>query len=172
VKALVVEPPRTDEFRKKPVQEQRAIHDELVIRALVPFRPRFLVMAGYMRVVSAKLLDAYRSEKGYSRITNIHPSLLPGFPGLNGYEQAYQHGCQVAGATVHLVSDALDGGPICAQESFPIHDCKNTLEVEKRGLAVEHKLYPKTLSWVLQEKFTVEEREYPVGKKRLCVRPN
>jgi len=148
-----------------PGEKDREAHDQKVIDALAPFAPRFLVMAGYMRVVTSRLIEAYRSERGYSRILNVHPSLLPAFPGVSAYEQAYQHGCAVAGVTVHLVELEVDSGPICAQESFQIGDCTSVEEVEKRGLAVEHRLFPATLNWVLSERFEIEKR-----KGRLCVR--
>lgn len=118
--------------------------------------PRFLVLAGYMRVLSARVIDAFRSESGYSRITNIHPSLLPAFKGLGGYTQAFNQGAKETGVTVHLVEPELDSGPILAQESFSITDCRSALEVEERGLAIEHRLYPETLAWALTEQFRIE----------------
>jgi phosphoribosylglycinamide formyltransferase-1 len=115
------------------------------------------------------LLDAFRSERGYARVTNVHPSLLPAFPGVDSYAQAFEHGAKVAGASVHLVELEIDGGPICAQEAFGIADCASAAEVERRGLEVEHRLYPETLRWVLSEKFAVERRG---SQGRICVRPN
>jgi phosphoribosylglycinamide formyltransferase-1 len=149
-------------------EERRRSHERKILEEIRPYSPRFLVMAGYMRVVTSTLLDAFRSERGYTRITNVHPSLLPAFPGLRAYEQAFQHGAQVAGVTVHLVEEGVDEGPICAQEAFSITGCADADEVERRGLEVEHRLYPATLDWVLKESFQVENR----GARRICVRPN
>jgi phosphoribosylglycinamide formyltransferase-1 len=148
--------------------EQRKAHDQKVVDALREAGARWVVMAGYMRIVTSTLIEAFRSERGYSRIVNVHPSLLPAFRGLEGYAQAFRHGAKVAGVTVHLVETELDSGPICAQEAFSIEDCSSEKEVESRGLAIEHRLYPETLKWVLPEKFSIEKR--PEG--RLCVRPN
>jgi phosphoribosylglycinamide formyltransferase-1 len=150
------------------VSSRRELHDEAILTALAPFAPRFLVLAGYMRLMSPKLIRAFRSERGYSRIVNVHPSLLPAFPGLEGYAQAFRHGAKITGATVHLVDDGLDTGPICAQEAFSIADLSDEASVERRGLEIEHQLYPKTLNWVLPENFVVDVRE----KGRVCVRPS
>lgn len=147
----------------------REAHDEAILRALKESAleaPVFLVLAGYMRIVTPKLIEAFRSERGYSRVVNIHPSLLPSFRGLNGYAQAFEHGCQVTGATVHLVEVELDDGPICAQAAFSIGDCRSSEEVEKMGLDVEHRLFPEALSWILPEQFEI------TFEGRARVRPN
>ncbi|MEK6706846.1 MAG: phosphoribosylglycinamide formyltransferase [Bdellovibrionota bacterium] len=151
------------------VFERRKLHEAALLKMLEPFSPYFLVMAGYMRVVSGLLIDRFNSNKGYARIVNIHPSLLPAFPGVDAYAKAYRFGAKVTGVTMHLIDETLDGGPICAQESFSISDCRSELEVEQRGLVIEHRLYPETLKWVLAEEFTIE-RNSKGG--RLCVRKN
>ncbi|MFL5815075.1 MAG: phosphoribosylglycinamide formyltransferase [Bdellovibrionia bacterium] len=151
--------------------ESRAAHDERILSEILPLQPRFLVMAGYMRIVSSKLLESFRSERGYARVVNIHPSLLPSFPGVGAYAQAFRYGTKVAGATVHLVELEVDSGPICAQVAFPIDGLRSEAEVEEKGKALEQKLYPETLSWVLPEKFDIELRETAKAARRLCVRP-
>jgi phosphoribosylglycinamide formyltransferase-1 len=161
----------------------RAETDARLSRALEDSggRPDFLVLAGYMRVLTDAFIESYRSPRGYARIVNVHPSILPAFPGVGSYAQAFRHGSQLAGVTVHLVEPAVDDGPICAQASFPIGDCRSAEEVEARGLRLEHVLYPETLAWVLPEKFEVETRSLDINGKglppgrsirRLCVRPN
>lgn len=146
-------------------EERRRRHEEKILEALAPYSPRFLVFAGYMRIITPRLIDAFRdSGAAYSRIVNIHPSLLPAFAGVDGYGQAFRYGAKVAGVTVHLVDREMDGGPVCAQEAFEIGDCADRAEVEKRGLEVEHRLYPEVLEWVLSERFRVSERE-----GRFCV---
>jgi phosphoribosylglycinamide formyltransferase-1 len=106
-----------------------------------------------MRILTPYLIDAFRCDKGYSRMVNIHPSLLPAFPGTHAYAQAFRYGVKITGVTVHLVEPVVDSGPICAQEAFSIEDCQSEDEVEMRGLAVEHRLYPKALNWILAERF-------------------
>ncbi|MFZ9595904.1 MAG: phosphoribosylglycinamide formyltransferase [Bdellovibrionia bacterium] len=148
--------------------ELRADHEQRVLKALEPFAPRFLVLAGYMRILSPLLIEAFRSECGYSRIVNIHPSLLPAFCGVHSYAQAFHYGVKWTGVTVHFVESAVDTGPICAQEVFPISDCQTPEEVEKRGLEIEHRLFPETLKWLLPEQFRLETR----AEGRICVCPN
>ncbi|MDR3608281.1 MAG: phosphoribosylglycinamide formyltransferase [Oligoflexia bacterium] len=155
-----------------PREKDRAAHDRKILQALDALpggRPRFLVLAGYMRVMTSTLIQAFRADR-YSRIVNIHPSLLPAFPGVAGYAQAYAHGAKIAGVTVHLVDEGLDSGPICAQGAFSISECESVHEVEDLGKELEHRLYPETLSWILPEKFKLEERE-TASVRRLCVRP-
>lgn len=156
--------------------ESRAAHDARVLAEVLPLAPRFLVMAGYMRIVSANLLESFRSERGYTRVVNIHPSILPSFPGVGAYAQAFNYGAKIAGASVHLVELEVDTGPICAQAAFSIEELKSAAEVEEKGKKIEQELYPKTLSWVLPERFDIEEREIQPGSglrlRRLCVRPN
>lgn len=148
-------------------KEQRRIdHDERILHAISGLDARFMVLAGYMRVFSPLMIRAFDSGKGYSRIVNVHPSLLPAFKGLDGYRQAFQYGCQLAGVSIHLVDEKLDHGPICAQEAFSISSMKMVDEVEKRGLQIEHSLYPQTLQWVLAEEFDLD------NGRRVCVRSN
>lgn len=132
--------------------------------------PRFVVLAGYMRLLSPAFLDAFDSGRGYHRVINVHPSLLPAFPGLDSYAQALHHGAKVTGVTIHLVDGGLDSGAICAQEAFDISDvpADQTAEVERRGLAIEHRLYPATLGWILPERFAIEKN----SDGRLRVRPS
>jgi phosphoribosylglycinamide formyltransferase 1 len=143
----------------------REEHEKEIVRQLKPYGPKFLVLGGYMRLMTDYLIEEFNSKNGYTRIVNIHPSLLPAFPGQNAYAQAFNYGVKTTGVTVHLVEKAMDSGPICAQESFDISDCRSIEEVEKKGTAIEHRLYPETLNWVLNEQFTMT-------RGRVCVRKN
>jgi phosphoribosylamine--glycine ligase len=151
---VVPKPPAQAQGREAQAKN-REIHDAAILEALAPFAPRFLVLAGYMRILSPSLIRRLDTGLGYSRIVNIHPSLLPAFRGLEAYRQAFESGATETGVTVHLVNEALDGGPICAQERVSIAGCKDVAELERRGLAVEHRLYPEALRWILQEEFEV-----------------
>lgn len=148
--------------------ERRALHEKKVLEELRKLKPQFLVLAGYMRILTPEFINEFRSEKEFVRIVNIHPSLLPSFPGKDSYAQAFHYGTRVTGVTVHLVDTEVDSGPICAQEVFPIEDCRTVEEVEKRGLEAEHRLYPQVLNWVLAEDFKVERR----SEGRFYVRQN
>lgn len=159
IQALLVEQEQTPSLDRT---ERGALHDTRILAALDALpggRPRFLVLAGYMRILTPLLIRAFRDEKSYSRIVNIHPSLLPAFPGMGGYAQAYAYGTKLAGVTIHLVDEGLDSGPICAQASFSTEHCANASEVESLGKTLEHRLYPEALAWILPEKFKCEIRE-------------
>ena len=169
-----------------PLSERRRIHEEKILAQLLPLGPKFLVLAGYMRIVTPLLIDAFRCARGYCRMVNIHPSLLPAFPGVDSYAQAFRYGVKWTGVTVHLVENAVDSGPICAQEAFSIADCRSEAEVKARGLAVEHRLLPEALKWILPEAFSFDYRDaYGVkncdalditldikNRGRFCVCPN
>jgi phosphoribosylglycinamide formyltransferase 1 len=136
-------------------QTEREAHEAEILKILETDQPEFLVLAGYMRILSTKLIEAFRDKAGYSRMVNIHPSLLPSFPGTHSYRKAFDWGCKVTGVSIHLVELDVDQGPLVAQESFSIDECKSVEEVESNGLRIEHRLYPETLSWLLAKKFEV-----------------
>jgi phosphoribosylglycinamide formyltransferase-1 len=123
----------------------RVEHEENVLAELGKYKFDFVVLAGYMRVLSPVFLKRYRDDAGYFRIINIHPSMLPAFPGKDAYGDAYAAQVKESGITIHLVDEEVDHGPILAQRSFPRLE-GDTLETFKhRGLAIEHKLYPEVL---------------------------
>ena len=128
----------------------RQEHETRLLEELLQYPIDYIVLAGYMRVLSPHFLKHYKDPGGYYRVVNIHPSLLPAFPGASAYEDAFNAGVRTAGVTVHLVDEEVDQGPILAQESFPrLED--DTLETFKaRGLVVEHKLFPKTLKQIAE----------------------
>jgi phosphoribosylglycinamide formyltransferase 1 len=122
----------------------REQHDREIIAALKTRQVDLVCLAGYMRVLSAEFINAYRD-----RILNIHPSLLPAFPGLNAQQQALEHGAKVSGCTVHFVDETLDGGPIIAQREVPVRADDTIESLANRILIEEHKLYPEAVAMVL-----------------------
>jgi phosphoribosylglycinamide formyltransferase 1 len=122
----------------------RAEHDREIVAALNERKIDLICLAGYMRVLSSVFLDAYRN-----RILNIHPSLLPLFPGLNPQQQALEQGARVSGCTVHYVDETLDGGPIIAQREVPVHDTDTAESLSARILEQEHQLYPEAVKIAL-----------------------
>jgi phosphoribosylglycinamide formyltransferase 1 len=112
-------------------------------------------LAGFMRLVGKPLLDAFPN-----RILNIHPSLLPAFPGLDAQRQAIEHGVRVSGATVHLVTAQLDGGPIVLQSSVPVRDDDTAETLAARILIEEHRIYPEAIRIVLDQRWTLEGRRF------------
>ena len=114
-----------------------------------------MCLAGFMRLVGQPLLDAFPQ-----RILNIHPSLLPAFPGLDAQRQALEHGVHVTGATVHLVTSELDGGPIVLQAAVPVLPGDTVDTLSARVLAEEHRIYPEAIRIVLDEGWTVVGRRF------------
>ena len=124
--------------------ENKAAYEKALLQLLQEQEIDLIVLAGYMRIIGQTLLSYYSN-----RILNIHPSLLPSFPGLHGIKDAYEYGVKVTGVTVHLVDDGVDTGPIIAQEPVMILP-EDTLEsLEEKIHQTEHRLYPKVLRDVL-----------------------
>jgi phosphoribosylglycinamide formyltransferase-1 len=127
----------------------REEHEAKILAHLSLLEVDFIVLAGYMRVLTGSFLQAFQDPAGYFRVINIHPALLPAFKGANGYEDAFNYGVKVSGITIHLVDEEVDHGPILAQRSFP-RLADDTLETFKeRGLALEHALYPEVLASIV-----------------------
>jgi phosphoribosylglycinamide formyltransferase-1 len=117
-----------------------------------------LLLAGFMRRLHATLLDAFPD-----RILNIHPSLLPAFPGLDAIRQAWEHGVRVSGCTVHVVEGALDAGPILAQSAVEVRDDDSLETLAARIHAAEHRLYPATVNRYLSDRWRREGRRLVFG---------
>jgi phosphoribosylglycinamide formyltransferase-1 len=148
--------------------ETRLQYDERLFNSLQEFQPEYLVLAGFMRILSASFIDRYtslNSGMALSRIVNLHPSLLPAFPGRESYRQCFDYGCTVSGVSVHFVTPGVDQGPLCAQEAFDIRDCTTVEQVVERGQGIERRLLPKTLEWIFKKNYKLEKRG-----ERICVR--
>ncbi len=112
-----------------------------------------VALAGYMRVVKEPMLTAFAG-----RIVNIHPSLLPSFPGLHAWEQAVNYGVKVSGCTVHYVDPGVDTGPIILQESVPVLDDDTPITLHQRIQTVEHRLYPQAIRLIAEGRLTLSGR--------------
>jgi phosphoribosylglycinamide formyltransferase-1 len=112
-------------------------------------------LAGFMRLLGPTFLAAFGD-----RTLNVHPSLLPAFPGVDAQRQALEHGVKVAGATVHLVTGELDGGPIVAQGAVPVHDDDTAETLAARILDVEHRIYPEAVASLLDGRWAIQGRRY------------
>jgi phosphoribosylglycinamide formyltransferase-1 len=118
----------------------RAAHEEEVLRLLAEHEPDYIALAGYMRLLSPAFVAAYPN-----RILNIHPSLLPSFPGVDAQAQALRHGVKVSGCTVHFVDENLDAGPILVQRCVPVLDGDSVESLSARILEQEHEAYIEAL---------------------------
>lgn len=133
----------------------RTAYDAAIAEALKSRGVTLVCLAGFMRLVGQPLLDAFPE-----RIVNIHPSLLPAFPGLNAQRQALAHGVRVSGATVHLVTSALDDGPIVLQACVPVLDEDTVESLSARILVEEHRLYPQAIQIVLDRRWSLDGRRF------------
>lgn len=134
-------------------EPSRQAHEEKVIAALREAGVEWVCLAGYMRVLSPAFVAAFPQ-----RVVNIHPSLLPAFPGVDAQEQALAHGVKVAGCTVHLVDEGLDSGPIVVQRAVPVLDGDTPRTLAARILEQEHLAYPEALRRLLTEPWKIEGR--------------
>ncbi|MFH1653819.1 MAG: phosphoribosylglycinamide formyltransferase [Pseudomonadota bacterium] len=133
--------------------------EESIIDTLKKYDIDLICLAGYMRIVGKTLLRSYPN-----RILNIHPSLLPAFPGRDAQRQALEHGVKFSGCTVHIVDEKVDHGPIILQSAVPVHDDDTVETLKKRILAEEHKIYPKAISLFLEKCLHIDGRRVRIKK--------
>jgi phosphoribosylglycinamide formyltransferase 1 len=125
--------------------DSKAEFEQAILAELRKREIEFIALAGYMRLIGPTLLDAYEGK-----IVNIHPSLLPSFPGKDAIGQAYRAGVKVTGVTIHYVDEGMDTGPIIAQRAIAIHEGESLAQLEARIHKVEHELYPAVLKTLLE----------------------
>ena len=131
----------------------REAHEAHILRILDAARPNFIVLAGYMRLLSASFLTRWRHK-----VVNIHPSLLPSFPGVDAQAQALAHGVKVSGCTVHFVDEGVDAGPIIVQRAVQVRDDDDEESLSERILVEEHKAYVEALQLLAKGDYRVEGR--------------
>ena len=134
---------------------KRAEHDADVAACLREHGVDLVILAGYMRLLSPEFIAAFPN-----RILNIHPSLLPAFPGLEAQLQAFNYGCKVAGCSVHFVDEHLDHGVIILQRSIPVLESDDAHSLSERILVEEHIAYSEAIARVLSGEYTIEGRRY------------
>jgi phosphoribosylglycinamide formyltransferase 1 len=133
--------------------KQREGYDTELLAVLNERTVDLVCLAGYMRLLSPHFIQAFAGH-----IVNIHPALLPAFPGLHAQRQAFEHGVKVSGATVHLVDEHLDAGPIVVQEAVPVLDTDDADALAHRILEVEHRIYPRAVRILLSGRYRVVGR--------------
>ncbi len=131
--------------------------DQKVIMTLKDAEIELVVLAGFMRIISTLFLQAFPQK-----IINIHPSLLPAFPGLHVQQKALYYGAKVSGCTVHLVDDGVDTGPIIVQAVVPIHPDDAEEDLAGRILAQEHKIYPQAIQWIAEGRVEIVGRQVKI----------
>jgi phosphoribosylglycinamide formyltransferase-1 len=129
----------------------RGAFDAALAEAIDAHRPDLVVLAGFMRILGDAFVQRYEG-----RMLNIHPSLLPAFPGLHTHRRAIEAGCKVSGATVHLVTPQLDHGPIVMQSVVPVLLDDSEQSLAARVLATEHRIYPQAVQWFVRGELLLE----------------
>ena len=132
----------------------KEVYEQKILEILKPYRVELVCLAGYMRILGDTLLSAYSG-----RIINIHPSLLPAFPGLDAQKQALDHGVKVSGCTVHFVDSGVDTGPIILQKAVEVKEKDTEEELSRRILKEEHLLYSKAVTLFFKNKLKMSGRK-------------
>ena len=136
----------------------REAFDAALAECIDQFAPDLVVLAGFMRILSEGFVRRYEG-----RLMNIHPSLLPSFPGLHTHQRALEEGVRIHGCTVHFVTPTLDHGPVIIQAAVPVLDDDSEASLAARILVEEHKIYPQAVRWFAEDKLTLEN-----GRVRLA----
>jgi len=144
----------------------RAAFDAALQECIEGFQPALVVLAGFMRILTAGFVHHYQG-----RMLNIHPSLLPDFPGLHTHQRALEAGCKEHGASIHFVTEAVDGGPVVLQARVPVqpHDTVTTLAA--RVLEQEHRLYPLAIRWFAEQRLRLDNSGHAVLDDRVLTGP-
>lgn len=135
----------------KELYAEPAVADEVIAASLKKAGAEYVIMAGYMRMVHAPILAAYPN-----RVVNLHPALLPSFPGAHAIQDAYDRGVKVTGVTVHFANADYDAGPIIAQRALPVQEGWTVDELEAHIHEIEHELYPDTIQLIAEGRVYVE----------------
>ncbi len=141
-------------------RSDRAEYDKEIINALSEYNIDLICLAGYMRIVTQELVDAYKN-----RIINIHPALLPSFPGLHAQKQAIDYGVKVSGCTVHFVDGGMDTGPVILQKTVPVYDNDTEDTLSERILEQEHTAYSEAVALYAAGRLKVSGRKVEVLDK-------
>lgn len=148
-------------FRAKDYNGDKEAYERDILRVLQEQQVDLIVLAGYMRLVGKVLLENFKG-----RIINLHPSLLPAFPGKDAIGQAMDYGVKVTGVTVHFVDEGLDTGPIIAQRAIPVEEGESVESVTRRIHEQEHQLLPQVIQWLIDGRVVSEGRKVRVMKEK------
>lgn len=147
-------------------RSDRAAYDRELVERLAAHRPDLVCLAGYMRLLTPTFVRAFGptpDTRGCPRIMNVHPGLLPSFPGLHAHRQCIEYGARVAGCTVHFVDEGTDSGPVIAQAVVPVEDDDDEATLSARILAQEHRIYPAAVQWFAQGRLSLHGRRVKVA---------
>ena len=142
--------------------DSREAFDQALSELIDSFSPDLVILAGFMRILTAQFVDHY-----LGRMMNIHPSLLPAYPGLHTHRRAIEAGDKMAGATVHFVTPELDGGPSIIQAQVEIEPDDNEASLAKRVLSFEHKIYPQAVKWFCDNRLVMHNNHVLLDNKAI-----
>jgi phosphoribosylglycinamide formyltransferase-1 len=148
----------------------RAIAEAILLREIQAYSCDLLVLAGFMRNLTPYFIDRINTDRLKPRIMNIHPALLPAFPGTDGYGDTFRYGCKVGGCTVHFVDYGEDSGPIIGQRAFPINEDDSIDSIRKRGLELEWQLYPECIQLFVHKRLRTERMQHQLPGGRILER--
>ncbi|MCD6584998.1 MAG: phosphoribosylglycinamide formyltransferase [Desulfobacteraceae bacterium] len=144
--------------------ETRAIAEAALLKKMKDDPFDLLVLAGFMRNLTPYFIDRINITPGKPRIINIHPALLPSFPGVDGYGDTFRYGCKVGGCTVHFIDYGEDSGPIIGQQCFPITEEDTIESIKQKGLALEYQLYPECIRLFAENRLACVKMTYTDDK--------
>ncbi|MGC9966182.1 MAG: phosphoribosylglycinamide formyltransferase [Syntrophobacteraceae bacterium] len=163
LKQKIVRNPDPVERRAKLARLVLAEHE--MVRIIESYRPDYICLAGFMRLVTPYFIGRFSS--GQLRVLNIHPALLPCFPGRSGYEDTFEYGCKWGGITVHFADEGEDTGPIICQAVYPIWPGDDIDKIRERGLQLEYEIYSQAINWLSQG--YVSFKSVPGGRTRVDI---
>ncbi len=154
---------KSDATRVKYFLTTRAIAEAKLLKEMELYPFDLLVLAGFMRNLSPYFIDRINLDHNNPRIMNIHPALLPAFPGVDGYGDTYRYGCKVGGCTVHFIDYGEDTGPIIGQRAFPISDEDTIDSIRRKGLELEWELYPKCIQMFAEGRLKTVKKTFALA---------
>lgn len=156
-----------DRARLEEYFSTRAVAEAALLKEMDAYKFDLLALAGFMRIVTPYFIDRVNTDRSRPRIMNIHPALLPAFPGNDGYGDTYRYGCKVAGCTVHFVDYGEDTGPIVGQKALEIAPGDTIDTIRQKGLRLEWQLYPECIQLYAEGRLKVVSKRYtlPGGRE-------
>jgi phosphoribosylglycinamide formyltransferase-1 len=141
----------------------RIAAEAVLLHQMARYEADLIVLAGFMRNLTPYFIDKFNAGSSVPKIMNIHPALLPAFPGVDGYGDTFRYGCKIAGCTVHFIDYGEDSGPIIGQKSFPIEENDTLESVKAKGLKLEWELYPECVQLFAQGRLKAVNRSFDLG---------
>jgi len=152
-------PPDLSRSKKTEFIEKRVAAESQLLKQMAPYPFDLIVLAGFMRTLSPYFIDKINTDADCPRIMNIHPALLPAFPGTDGYGDTFRYGCKIGGCTVHFIDYGEDTGPIIGQRAFAIDPADSLEDVKQKGLALEWQLYPECIQLFAENRLELKTLE-------------